>query len=448
MRPLMPRFAQLRRLARDRRGNVLMIFGLSLVPLTFATGMAIDYGSAMRLQTELNAAADAATLAATSAAMMDKSLAEATNQAKLIFKTQSQASNGIAALNYDDPAQVMVTVTETMNADEGMIRTATVTYHAKSKNSFAGVLGSQTLGITGTATARATQAPNIDFYVMLDASSSMALPTTTSGINFLKSKTKTSGNPNGCAFACHQSNPDNPKIKDSKGKMIDYYTFAHNNGIELRIDAGKDAIGDMVTEAQKESASNGATYRFYLATFELAKNYRELTGSTPLTDYSVVRAKAATAETVAVEMHAYMYDRQTEHADSLGKMNAAIKQNPGNGMRSGGNTPQAVLFLITDGMRDEEKSGRQIGPITADQCTTIKARGVRIAVLYTTYQVESINYDPWSVDNVVWRLPQIAPALRSCASDGLFFEVSTDGNISQALNALFQKTIESSHLIR
>ena len=43
----------LRRLAGDKRGNALMIFGLSVLPLMFATGMGIDYSHAARLQTKL-----------------------------------------------------------------------------------------------------------------------------------------------------------------------------------------------------------------------------------------------------------------------------------------------------------------------------------------------------------------------------------------------------------
>ncbi|WP_294291012.1 hypothetical protein [uncultured Sphingomonas sp.] len=86
---------------------------------------------------------------------------------------------------------------------------------------------------------------------------------------------------------------------------------------------------------------------------------------------------------MAVEMHAYKYDRQTEYAHSLAKLNTAITHNPGNGMRTADNTPQAMLFLITDGMRDDERGGRQIGPITIAQGDTTKARGVRIAVLCT-----------------------------------------------------------------
>ncbi len=55
-----------RRLHGDRRGNVMLLFGLALIPLVFATGMGIDYGKAMRLQTQMEAAADAAALAAVS----------------------------------------------------------------------------------------------------------------------------------------------------------------------------------------------------------------------------------------------------------------------------------------------------------------------------------------------------------------------------------------------
>src|SRR5690606_25027342 len=52
----------LRSLLADQRGNVLMIFGFSLVPMVFATVMGIDYARAMTAQTKLNAAADAAAL--------------------------------------------------------------------------------------------------------------------------------------------------------------------------------------------------------------------------------------------------------------------------------------------------------------------------------------------------------------------------------------------------
>ena len=52
----------LTRLKADQSGGVFMIAGFAIVPLTFMVGFGIDYSRAMSLQTQLNAAADAAAL--------------------------------------------------------------------------------------------------------------------------------------------------------------------------------------------------------------------------------------------------------------------------------------------------------------------------------------------------------------------------------------------------
>lgn len=435
------RLRRLSGLRANRRGNVLMIFGFAIVPITFATGMGIDYGAAMRLQTRLNAVADAAALAGVARPMMDKTDAEAATFARTVFDQQSTSLYGLIL----NPANITVTVVGAVNGTRN--RQVTVSYRGQSRNSFSRLLGRPALDIGGTATAVAKAALNVDYYVMLDVSSSMALPTTTAGINFLRSKTRRTDyiwNPNGCAFACHQSNPDNPNVRDSSGKMIDYYTLAQLNGIELRIDAGKRAISDMMTRAQQTSQGNNATYRFSVSTWAKASdfvNVAPLTGS-----YATAKAQTATAQTVAVAMHANLYDRQTEPGGSMMLEKALMPTNPGRGTNQADDTPQAVMFLITDGMRDEESNGRQMGSFATDQCTEIKNRGIRLAVLYTTYTPESVNYDDWSYWNILWRLPDVPTALQSCASPGLYFEVSTDGSISDALNQLFDKTLETAHL--
>src|SRR5579864_8859968 len=51
---------------RSRRGNVAIITGLAAIPLISAVGCAIDYSYASMVKTKLQAAADAATLAAVS----------------------------------------------------------------------------------------------------------------------------------------------------------------------------------------------------------------------------------------------------------------------------------------------------------------------------------------------------------------------------------------------
>ena len=53
-----------RALRADRRGNIMMMTGLAIIPLTFVIGFGVDYAKAEKLQTKLNAAADAAALVA------------------------------------------------------------------------------------------------------------------------------------------------------------------------------------------------------------------------------------------------------------------------------------------------------------------------------------------------------------------------------------------------
>jgi hypothetical protein len=59
---------------------------------------------------------------------------------------------------------------------------------------------------------------------------------------------------------------------------------------------------------------------------------------------------------------------------------------PGGGTRIAGDTPQEVLFFVTDGVEDEIVNGSRVQSLMdPSYCTTIKNRGIRIAVLYTTY---------------------------------------------------------------
>lgn len=54
----------MRRFRMDQRGNVMMLFGLMLVPLMGFVGVAVDYSRASNLRQALNAAIDSAALMA------------------------------------------------------------------------------------------------------------------------------------------------------------------------------------------------------------------------------------------------------------------------------------------------------------------------------------------------------------------------------------------------
>lgn len=217
----------LARLKADQRGGVLMITGFAVIPLTFLVGFGIDYSRAMALQSHLNAAADAAALAAVAPSMILQSNTASTSAATSMFNAQASLLTG-----YQD-LQVTPTVTDgtaQSNGALGYLRKATVSYTVKSVNVFGGILGVSTLTVKGTSSASAAQPPNVDFYLAMDNSPSMLLPATSDGVSKIIAATKTSENANGCAFACHAQIPksDNIYIKDKLNRHIflsaGYYT--------------------------------------------------------------------------------------------------------------------------------------------------------------------------------------------------------------------------------
>ena len=86
-------------------------------------------------------------------------------------------------------------------------------------------------------------------------------------------------------------------------------------------------------------------------------------------------------------------------------------------------------------------------------CTAIKNRGIKIAVLYTTYLALPTNswYNTWIAPfNVGPYGPspnsEIASDMQNCASPGFYFEVSPTQGISDAMNKLFQKAVANSRI--
>jgi Flp pilus assembly protein TadG len=210
------------RLKADQAGNVLMIMGFAIIPLTFTVGFGVDYARAMRLQTQLNAAADSAALAAVAPAMILQSRSESTSAARKMFDAQAARLSG-----YQDLVMTPVIVDGASGSGGslGYLRKATISYTVKSVNQFGGILGATTLTVTGSASASAQQPPNVDFYLAMDNSPSMLLPATSDGVAKIISATKNTADttlPNGCAFACHAQIPHDDKIfvKDGSGYHI------------------------------------------------------------------------------------------------------------------------------------------------------------------------------------------------------------------------------------
>ncbi len=478
---------ELRRFRRDRSGNIALMFGISVIPLLVGIGAAIDYSRLASARSKLDHAADIATLAVVS------------KDAQPFLNTPTQAS---VQKIFNQAASVVTGVTITsfnVTVTPGTTQlTVTATYTASVPLIFGAFLGKSFSTIGGTATASVTSPNYMNFYLVLDNSPSMGLGATANDINNLITLTagqSPTTSPNvksgsiaraNCAFACHQ-HTFNSSGKITGDDTSDNYHIAKANGVTLRIDVMRTA-----TQQLTQTATNTETYsnQIGMAVYTFSDTFQTIA---PLsTNMSTVASNAA-----AIDL-AYAYwdqrDAQTSFDTALSYMNGIIP-NSGNGSSLA--SPLNFLMLVTDGVEDEPvsgssgsgdpadgpasylppnnqsnlansqpgnvNSGRLIDMIKNDSnsmCQTIKNRGIKIAVLYTPYMPVTNNgfYNQWigatstSLNNNNPVNPNdptdpasngVGLALQACASQGLYYQVTPTGGISEAMNALFQKVVAS-----
>jgi hypothetical protein len=366
------------------------------------------------------------------------------------------------------------------------------------------VLKAPTLPISGLSQASAQAPPNMDFYVLLDNSPSMALPATAAGITKMESLT-TQEETGGCAFACHHvstnANTDTkgnpcvdgttptlsaPPPSTSKGNsycttahggQIDNYKLARNNNITLRLDELNSGVSTLLQTASTTASSTvfatPPKYRFSIYAMDslwqiginqlmtLTANYTSGWTSASA-NFGVMEmysnnndcANAACTSSTTTPGG----DVATDYDNSLKALSqASAIPNPGNGTNQSGDTPQEVLFIVTDGVEDEQSGGSRLEQAINDLgnapygnssgtnwCTTIKNRGIKIAILYTDYL--AVPTDSWYPKHVAPIQSDIGPALQACASPGLFIDEANDTHIGQDLADLFNSAAAPGHL--
>jgi Flp pilus assembly protein TadG len=456
---LRARLARLRGLVtgfrKNTRGNIAIITAVATIPFIASIGCAVDYTMATSARTKFQAGVDSATLAAVS------------SNSPLVVAAENMTGDGAVAngttyltnfFNANAPTSPTATLQNASVTKSGNTVTATLSFTSQVPTSFLGVIGFQNITVTGTSTASFTFATYIDFYLVLDNTPSMGLGATQADINRLVTLT-------GCAFGCH----------DISGAE-NYYATARSNNVTLRIDVLASATSQLMTTAnntqQLPNQFRMAMYTF--GTWNSTSNPSDVAKSasanyapnlvfpsgagcpTPSSSLSSAGTAASAIGLMTINRNNENSDRATNFEAVLPAVNGCIGT-PGNGLSA--STPQKVLFLVTDGMADEVDPGncaawpngnllsgqqRCIEPINATLCSNIKSRGIRIALLYTTYLLP--NSDSWSNSNVVPLLPALAPAMQACASPGLYFEVSPTQGIAQAMNALFQKVVSTAHI--
>jgi Flp pilus assembly protein TadG len=189
---------------RDKRGNIAVIFAIACVPLIMAIGCTVDYSMATRMRAKLQSAADAATVAAISqkspgyvaaAAMTTNgSVTAGVNDANNVFDGNMSPVTGYTNLTRTS------TVTKT-----GIQLNSNVQFSAQVPVTFLRVIGYQTLTVTGSSSSSASLPPYLDFYLTLDVSGSMGLPSTSAEAVRMQSINPDNyvQYPTGCTLACH-----------------------------------------------------------------------------------------------------------------------------------------------------------------------------------------------------------------------------------------------------
>jgi Flp pilus assembly protein TadG len=440
MRAMRIMFRLIKDFRRDQRGNIAVLFAIACIPLVSAIGCAIDYSRATQLSIKLQAAADAASVGSIARA------SPAFIQAGSMTVDGAIPAGGADAINIFNGYMAGATgytlnsVTPMVVKSNGTV-TATVQFSANVSTAFLGVVGRSSMTVTGSSTSTANIPLYIDFYLLLDNSPSMGVGATPADVSTMVNNTSDQ-----CAFACHDlNNPNN------------YYNLAKSLGVTTRIDVLSSATQQLMdTAAATETFSN--QFRMAIYDFGTSSDTQGLQAVFPLSS-SLSSAKTAAGNIALMTVNGQNdnQDQDTGFTSIFPAINTQIST-PGTGTTA---APEKYLFFVSDGVADEYNTsclkpttaGRCQSPINPALCTTLKNRGIKIAVLYTTYLALPTNawYNTWVAPfNVGPYGPslnsEIALDMASCASPGLYFEVSPTQGISQAMNALFQKAVADARI--
>jgi len=431
------------RFRRDRRGNVAIIFAITCIPLISMVGAAVDYTRALQIRSQLQAALDTASVGSIvqkSAAFItagsmaaDGAVPGGDVDAINIFKGNTSGRTGFT----------LTSTTATVNRANGVV-TATMQFSADVSTSLTSVMGFSKMTVTGSSVATATMPNYIDFYLLLDNSPSMGVGATPADVALMVKNTSDS-----CAFACHDLNNTN-----------NYYKLAKTLGVITRIDVLRTATQKLMdTAASTQTYSN--QFRMAIYDFGAAASTSGLRALFTLSSsLSSAKTAAGNIDLMTVNGQNDNNDQDTGYSAIFPAINTAISA-PGAGTAG---APLKYLFFVSDGVADEYNPGNCLKPTTGGRCqspinpalcTTLKNRGIKIAVLYTTYLALPTNawYNSWIAPfNAGPYGPspnsQIASNMQSCASPGFYFEVSPTQGISDAMTALFQRAVADARVSR
>lgn len=281
----------------------------------------------------------------------------------------------------------------------------------------------------------------------------------------------TNGAPNNCGQYVNWTNT----------QVSSCATAGTTSCIQLRADAVGYAVNALLQQAQSTEAQTGISNEFRVGLFPFIQNlcYSSVNSSnscsvgltTSITGSTITNFATQLASLLDTGQNATLGSGGTHFENALNTMNKSVlPTTQGNGSST---TPFPYLFIVTDGSQDYQtqsggnwssqnwsstsavpyqNSATVVPPNTVtktDYCTTMKNNGITIAILYIPYQTIqnanasfANNEDGYANNNI----PNIPPALQTCASPNFFYTANTPTDIQNALITMFEQAVSTAHL--
>lgn len=365
-----------RTLWRDRRGGVGQIFALAMIPMLGVVGVAIDYGHATDARAKLQNSTDSAALhiATQIAKSADANPTAQKYREVAASALQSNMADRITAVVGElhictaTNGDCTTSAGEKLGAGDVHVRAAANSPRFITQLFPLTYMGSKTTIPIATSaivnSGAGGSAPYIDIYLLVDVSASMGLGASKADQAGMQSSM-------GCAFACHNGDPNQKSTTSNDTVML-----AHSLGFNLRIDALKSALKSVVTQAQTAVANKTANIRLGVYTFASPfKTVLPLSG----TFGSSSDMSTTTIFGAINSLDIAQFDAGTNPPNALKQM-AAVVPKSGDGKTQA--TAKTFVFLATDGVADTSNN-----PPTGGS--------------YAPY-ADWVNWNPTSVSQANW----------------------------------------------
>jgi Flp pilus assembly protein TadG len=231
--------------------------------------------------------------------------------------------------------------------------------------------------------------------------------------------------------------------------------------IQLRADAVGYAVNALLAQAQSTEQTTGISNQFRVGLYPFIVNLYSYVPLTSNLSGSINTSAANLASLLDTGVNSNLGSGGTHFENALPSVNSLITS-VGTGTSATNTLP--YVFLITDGSQDCQSywagnwsnAGGGCSPyqnsattISQSLCTTLKNRGITVAVLYIPYQTIqnananfASNEDGYANDNI----PNIPASLQSCASTNFFYTASSPAEITNALVTMFEQAVNTAHI--